>query len=60
MGLGYIGDSRMDELREKHRDEGRYKVCDGCCGNIYEGEIFYRIADGVFCEDCIYDAKERL
>ena len=29
------------------------KECDSCGDGIFEGDIFYRFADEIICEDCL-------
>lgn len=31
--------------------------CDRCGEGIFNGEIYYKIADMMLCEDCISDSK---
>lgn len=32
--------------------------CDGCGGEIYEGDTYCEIADGKYCENCVDDSRK--
>ena len=32
--------------------------CDGCGGEIYEGDDYFEIADGKYCENCVEDSRK--
>ena len=38
-------------------EEPKTLECEGCCDDIYSGQVYYLIGDKIYCEDCIKDAR---
>ena len=48
---GHWGDDGYEEPQISH-------YCDECGEAIYEGEDYYEIEGGIYCEDCVYKMKK--